>query len=103
MLFKDFLQWIRSTGERYIVLGHDGDPEFVIEPFAKKQPKLRLDTEMVNDVIADTAGKEHEEITNWDTMAHTLQHPVEPAVPSETKTEEQTHDEPRFQFETIDE
>lgn len=111
MQFKDFLQWIRATGERYIVLGHDGEPEFVIEPFTKKQqPKLSLDTETVNDAIAETSGKEREELSGWDAMADTtLGVPRAPSVgadsvgPRPDVSEEEKNDEPRFQFETIDE
>ncbi len=102
MFFKDFLQWVRSSGERYIVLDADGEPEFVIEPFTKKkQPKLSLDTETVNDAIAETSGKEREELSGWDAMADTTLGVS--SRPSVVAPEAKPSDEPTFQFETIDE
>ena len=126
MHFKDFLQWMRKSGERYIVLDADGEPEFVIEPFAK-HGKIST-VEKINETLAAVAEKEREEINGWDTMAEVL-HKENPSpvgeggpvpyqrevlvsggevsatgehdiIPSATKPE---NDEPKFQFEAIDE
>ena len=100
MHFKDFLQWIRSTGERYVVLDHDGEPEFVIEPFDAK--KKRSSVDMIQDTIAEVAENERAEIHGWDDMVETLQHAAgnEPGTP---ETPEKKNEEPLFQFEEIDE
>ena len=100
MFFKDFLQWVRSSGERYVVLDVDGEPEFVIEPFGKKQKKSSI--EIINDTIADVAKKERQEVAGWDAMAErTLG--VDPTPSVAVDGSAQPHDEPQFQFETIDE
>lgn len=105
MAFKDFLQWVRSSGERYVVLDADGEPEFVIEPFptksaATKAVREKSSVEIINETIAEVAQKERQEVPEWDTMVDTLHDTTtQETAPSETKPEE----EPRFQFETIDE
>lgn len=91
MTFQEFLTWMRQSGQRYIVLDHTGEPEFVIEPFSKKRPESSI--EIINKTIADVAEKEHEELSGWDAMVEK----VERATPH-TQSEE-----PQFQFETIDE
>lgn len=113
MHFKDFLQWIRATGERYIVLDADGEPEFVIEPFATKKIST---VEKIKETLAAVAENEREEIAGWDAMAETLHKEIPSPVgegrgevsvtdehdiiPTTTKPES---DEPKFQFEAIDE
>ncbi|MBI4281714.1 hypothetical protein HY625_02705, partial [Candidatus Uhrbacteria bacterium] len=69
MFFKDFLQWVRSTGERYVVLDADGEPEFVIEPFQQKKIST---VEKINETLAAVADNERQELRGWDTMAETL-------------------------------
>ncbi len=105
MFFKDFLQWVRNTGERYVVLDADGEPEFVIEPF--KQKKIST-VEKINETLAAVAENERQEVAGWDAMAETL-HQNSPSPVGEGRgevgagAETKSHDEPTFQFETIDE
>ncbi len=117
MFFKDFLQWVRNTGERYVVLDADGEPEFVIEPFQQKKIST---VEKINETLAAVAENERQEVAGWDAMAETLHHdspsPVgegrhapyqrEASVSGgevNAGAESKSHDEPTFQFETIDE
>lgn len=113
MYFKDFLQWVRSSGERYVVLDADGEPEFVIEPFQQKKIST---VEKINETLAAVADTERQELRGWDTMAETLHTPTPspegegraPTFQSEhgevnSESEVKPDEEPRFQFETIDE
>ena len=108
MFFKDFLQWVRSSGERYVVLDADGEPEFVIEPFQQKKIST---VEKINETIAAVADTDRQELRGWDTMAETLHRGEDqtlgvdatPSVGKGVGEEEKKHDEPQFQFETIDE
>ncbi|MDO8581720.1 MAG: hypothetical protein Q7S16_02485 [bacterium] len=104
MFFKDFLQWVRSTGERYVVLDADGEPEFVIEPFQKEPAKSQRHSGGPATIPPEAdlgAGKFRDELHSWDTMADATL--GTPSLPSSVEEEEKKHDEPTFQFETIDE
>lgn len=109
MLFKDFLQWIRESGERFIVLNADGEPEFMITPAQKSSPPPRRinatsqdksTVERINEVIAEVAEKERGEMAGWDAMAQTL---TTATATEDVQKKEAVSDEPLFQFEEIDE
>ena len=112
MQFKDFLQWVRSSGERYVVLDADGEPEFVIEPFQQKNPSTgsgreKSTVEKINETLAAVAENEREEIVVWDAMAETTlggaKTPGVDSTPGVDASQAHSNDEPTFQFETIDE
>lgn len=109
--FKDFLQWIRESGERFVVLDANGEPEFMITPAQAprkmEMPKKKDDdtVAIINKTIAEVADRERESVTGWDAMADTLHASTPSPLVGEGTGEggERSTDEPTFQFETIDE
>lgn len=104
IFFKDFLQWVRNSGERYVVLDADGEPEFVIEPFQQKKIST---VEKISETLAEVAENERQELQGWDAMADTTlgdkKIPGIGATPGVDASQVHSSDEPTFQFETIDE